>query len=67
MIFSLRNFIKKGLLLAVGHKPSYEIILMASEWLKQGVLLEDDLAEIEAKIDYANSVDNDIPVQDSTT
>ena len=46
-----RGFIKRGLLLAVGNKPDYEVIWKASEWFRLGILLEDDLAEIQAAID----------------
>ena len=55
MTFNLRNFIKKGLLLAIGQKPSYEIILAAANWLDKGVLLEEDLAEIEIAIEVFNT------------
>ena len=50
-MFSLREFIKKGLLLAIGQKPEYEIRLAAAGWLEKGVLSESDLAEIESEID----------------
>ena len=49
-----REFIKKGLLLAVGNKPDYEVIWKASEWFRLGILLEDDLAEIQVAIDGKN-------------
>lgn len=51
MAFSLRNFIKKGLLAAVGHMADYQIILNAVGWLEKGVLTEADLAEIQEAID----------------
>lgn len=51
MTFSLREFIKKGLHLAIGNKPTYEIILSAAEWLNKGVLLESDLAELQSELD----------------
>lgn len=50
MFFNLKNFVKKGLLLAVGHKADYDIILAASNWYDKGLLIESDLAEIEAAI-----------------
>lgn len=50
-MFSLRNYIKKGLLLAVGQKADYEIILSSASWLEKGVLLETDLEEIQTAID----------------
>lgn len=53
-MFSLKNFIKKGLLDAVGKMADYQIILNAAGWLEKGVLDESDLAEIQSRID-ANS------------
>lgn len=50
-MFSLRNFVKSGLLKAIGHMADYQIILNAAGWLEKGVLTEDDLAEIQAAID----------------
>jgi len=50
-MFSLRDFIKKGLLDAVGKMADYQVILNAAGWHEKGVLNEDDLAEISAKID----------------
>ena len=45
-MFSLKAFLKKGFLDAVGKMADYQIILNASGWLEKGVLTEDDLAEI---------------------
>jgi hypothetical protein len=50
-MFVLKDFIKKGLINAVGKMPDYQVILNAAGWLEKGVLLEDDLAEINAVID----------------
>ena len=50
-MFSLREFIKKGLLNAVGKMADYQVILNAAGWHEKGVLTEDDLAEIQAVID----------------
>lgn len=49
-MFSLSNFIKNGLLKAVGRMADYQIILNAVGWLEKGVLTENDLAEIETAI-----------------
>ena len=49
-MFSLREFIKKGLISAIGKMADYQIILNAAGWLEKGVLTEEDLAEIEATI-----------------
>lgn len=51
MTFTLRGFIKRGLLSAVGKMADYQIILNAAGWLEKGVLSEDDLMEIQAAID----------------
>ena len=50
-MFSLKDFIKKGLLNAVGKMADYQVILNAAGWLEKGVLDEGDLAEINAKIE----------------
>ena len=50
-MFSLREFVKKGLLEAVGKMADYQVILNAAGWHEKGVLTEDDLAEISAKIE----------------
>ena len=49
-MFSLKEFIKKGLLDAVGKMADYQVILNAAGWHEKGVLDEDDLAEINEKI-----------------
>lgn len=50
-MFSLREFIKEGLLDAVGNMPDYKVILNSVGWHEKGVLTEEDLAEIQTKID----------------
>ena len=49
-MFSLKDFIKKGLLDAVGKMADYQVILNAVGWMEKGVLDEADLMEIDAKI-----------------
>ena len=46
-MFDLREFLKKGLLDAVGKKPTYWIVLNSAGWLEKGVLHDNDLAEID--------------------
>lgn len=53
-MFDVREFIKKGLLEAVGSMPDYKIIINASGWYKVGVLTEDDLSEIDRAINEFN-------------
>lgn len=53
-MFSLREFIKNGLIKAVGKMADYQIILNAAGWFEKGVLNEDDLAEIQSHIDQAH-------------
>lgn len=50
-MFSLRNFIKRGLIDAVGKMADYQVILNATGWYEKGVLLEDDLMEISSHIE----------------
>ena len=50
-MFNLKDFIKKGLLDAVGHMADYQVILNAAGWHEKGVLDEDDLAEIQRAIE----------------
>lgn len=50
-MFNLKEFVKKGLLDAVGKMADYWVIMNAAGWHEKGVLDEADLAEISAKID----------------
>ena len=45
-MFSLREFIKNGLIKAIGKMADYQIILNAAGWFEKGVLIEEDLIEI---------------------
>lgn len=63
-MFSLRNFVKKGLLDAVGKMADYQVILNAAGWLEKGVLDEADLAEISEKIDAQYAVETEKPVEE---
>lgn len=53
-MFSLKGFIKKGLLDAVGKMADYQVILNAVGWFEKGVLDENDLSEIQTAIDAQN-------------
>lgn len=50
-MFSLREFIKKGLTGAIGKMADYQVILNAVGWFEKGVLVEEDLIEIQNIID----------------
>lgn len=63
-MFSLKEFVKKGLLNAVGKMADYQVILNSVGWMEKGVLDEADLAEINAKID-AQYVTEEIPIEDT--
>lgn len=56
-MFSLRNFIKKGLIDAIGKMADYQVILNATGWYEKGVLLEDDLAEINTMIEAQHATE----------
>lgn len=50
-MFSLRDFVKKGFLDAIGKMADYQIILNAAGWHEKGVLTEDDLSEINQEME----------------
>lgn len=50
MDFNLREFLRETLLDIVGYKPDREIRYAASKWLEKGELTEEDVAEIQGKI-----------------
>lgn len=50
-MFNLKDFIKRGLINAVGKMADYQVILNAVGWFEKGVLEESDLAEIQNIID----------------
>ena len=62
-MFSLRNFIKRGLLDAVGKMADYQVILNAAGWQQKGVLVDEDLAEIDERINAQYIVPEE-PVED---
>jgi hypothetical protein len=49
--FDPRDFLKGGLIGAIGYKPDFKITLDAMEWHKLGYLEVEDLAEISAAIE----------------
>ena len=51
MAFTLKSYIKRGLIAAVGRMADYQIILNSVGWMEKGVLSENDLMEIQAAID----------------
>lgn len=58
-MFSLKEFVKSGLLKAVGKMADYQVILNAAGWLEKGVLTEDDLAEIDKAISAQYPTENE--------
>lgn len=64
-MFSLREFIKQGLLDAVGKMADYQIILNAGGWYNQNVLLQEDLAEIQEAINKKNNPVEE-PIEEET-
>lgn len=55
MAFNFRSFVKKGLIDAVGKQADHWVILNAAGWHEKGVLLEEDLKEINALIEARNA------------
>ena len=58
-MFSLKEFVKSGLLKAVGKMADYQVILNAAGWLEKGVLDEADLAEIQTAIEAQYPTENE--------
>lgn len=54
-MFSFREFIKQGFLRSIGYQPDYWIMLNAAGYADKGVLMMEDLAEIQAAIDAHNA------------
>ena len=59
-MFKLRDFIKQGLLSAVGRMADYQIILNSVGWYEKSVLFEEDLVEIQAAIEDQYKVEEEI-------
>ena len=55
-MFDLRLFVKDGLLKGIGKMADYQVILDSAGWMEKGVLIEQDLQEIEQKIKAKNAV-----------
>lgn len=55
MRFSMHDFVLKGLISAIGVQSDYWVILEAARWFEKGILLEEDLVEIQRLIDEKNT------------
>lgn len=66
MIFNARDFLKGGLIGAIGYKPDFKIKLDAMQWYKEGYLEESDLAEIQQAIEQ-QYIEPETPVIDEVT
>lgn len=53
-MFNLRDFVKKGLLKAIGVQSDYWVMLTSANWFSKGVLLEEDMIEIQNAIEEKN-------------
>ena len=60
-MFSLKEFLKKGLLDAVGKMADYQIILNAAGWYDKGVLDDNDLIEIQSEIEKQYLAEDIVP------
>lgn len=50
-MFNLRDFVKSGLIKAIGNMADYWVTLNAAGWYEQGVLTQEDLETISALIE----------------
>ena len=60
MAFSTRNFVKQGLLNAVGKQADYWIIQNALGWHEKGVLEVSDLEEIQNALNATGHIMGDV-------
>ena len=65
-MFSLRNFVFKGLTDAVGKMADYQVRLNAAGYHEKGVLTEDDLDKIEKMIDAKNATIQELDCLEET-
>ena len=56
-MFNLRDFVKGGLISAIGKMEDYQVILNAAGWHEKGVLAEEDLVEIKTMIEAQHLVE----------
>lgn len=63
--FSMREFVKRGLLNSVGKQPDYWIIQKATEWCEKSVLELSDLEEIQNALDAKDAENNIKTVADN--
>ena len=56
-MFNLRDFVKGGLVSAIGKMEDYQVILNAAGWHEKGVLAEEDLVEIKTMIEAQHLVE----------
>ena len=66
MAFTLKSYIKRGLIAAVGKMADYQIILNSVGWMEKGVLSEEDLADIQAAIDAQYVVEEPETVEETS-
>ena len=59
-MFSLREFIKKGLIESIGKEPDYKVIMNTAGWLDKGVLDETDVEEISNLINNKTSDESEV-------
>ena len=59
-MFNLREFVKKGLIKAIGIQSDYWVMLTSANWFNKGVLLEEDMIEIQNAIDENNKPQEEI-------
>ena len=65
-MFNIRMFIKRGLLDAIGKWADYQVILSAAEYHEKGVLLEEDLEELQRAIEarYNEYIQEEIIIEE---
>lgn len=50
-MFDFRAWTKRGILNSIGQAPEYKVIENVNRWVDKGVLVIEDVAEIQAALD----------------
>lgn len=65
-MFSLKDFILKGIKGMIGNEPDYKVIEYSAAWYDKGVLTDAELAEIDQMIIAKNTTKNTSEETDGT-
>lgn len=65
-MFNYRNFLMTGFRDMVGKQPDYRVIQNANGFFEKGVLTEEDLAELQSRIEEKNTPAEEVAADELT-